>query len=302
MKRTELSRPGTNMLATNRFWRLRRCAGVVLLIFAGASQAETRPDKVAVTGGWRTSPAVSPVEHVRTQTAGSQINTGVASGDTVRVVVRSYETASIGAELNARITHLPRREGDRFQKGDLIVEFDCRKINAEHQGAVASYKAHLASYENQRQMQRYKAAGGLSVDQARFEMEKAEADVLGLDARRASCKIFAPFDGRVIEKAAQVHEIAQPNQPIIKIINESKLELVLMVPSGWLARVAEGTAFQVRIDESGEVHDARIVQSTGLIDPVSQSARLIAELVKPAATVVPGMSGSAVFPRRKDTK
>ena len=133
-------------------------------------------------------------------------------------------------------------------------------------------------------------------------MEKAAADVSGLEARRASCTILAPFDGRVTEKAAQVHEIAQPNQALIRIINESKLELVLMVPSSWLARVAEGSLFFVKLDETGETHEARIVQSTGLIDPVSQSARLIAEIVKSASTVLPGMSGTAVFPRREGSK
>jgi membrane fusion protein, multidrug efflux system len=232
----------------------------------------------------------------------SEARAGVVPGDGVRVIVRSYETASIGAEINARISYLPKREGDRFRQGDLIVEFDCSKIHAEHQGAVAAYKAHQAQYENQRQMQRYKAAGALAVDQARFEMEKAAADVRGLEARRSGCTVYAPFDGRVTEKAAQIHEIAQPNQPLIKIVNESKLELVLMVPSAWLGRVREGVSFTVKIDESGESHEARIVQSTGLIDPVSQSARLIAEIVDPTSNVLPGMSGTAVFASTEGSK
>lgn len=231
--------------------------------------------------------------------AGNEMQTGVASGERFRVFVRSYETAAIGAEVNARITHLPQREGDRFRKGDIIVAFDCSKIIAEKAAAIAIYNAHQAIHDNQKKMQRYGAAGTLAVDQARFEMEKAMADVNGLEAKRASCTIHAPFDGRVTEKAAQVHEIAQPNQPLIRIINESKLELVLMVPSAWLARVNPGSRFLVKIDENGETHQARIVQSTGLIDPVSQSARLIAEIVNPASSVLPGMSGTAVFSRQE---
>ncbi len=75
-----------------------------------------------------------------------------------------------------------------------------------------------------------------------------------------------------------------------------------MVPSAWLGRMTAGTSFLVKIDESGETHEARIVQSTGLIDPVSQSARLIAEIVNPAPSVLPGMSGTAVFARREVSK
>lgn len=234
--------------------------------------------------------------------ANSDAQAGVASGDTVRVVVRSYETAAISAEINARITRLPAREGDRFGRGDVIVEFDCSRIIAEQGAAIAVLKAHRAIHENQVQMLKYKAAGSLAVDQARFEMEKAIADLSGLEAKRSSCTIHAPFDGRVTEKTAQVHEIAQPNQPLIRIVNASKLELVLMVPSAWLPRLREGSPFTVTIDETGLSHAARIVQSTGLIDPVSQSARLIAEIVDGETAVMPGMSGTAVFANREARK
>jgi membrane fusion protein, multidrug efflux system len=220
----------------------------------------------------------------------------------IRVVVRSYETAALSAEINARITLLPQREGDRFKKGDIIVEFDCRKIIAEHDGAVASLKGHQSVYENQQQLLRYKAAGSLAVNQALHELEKAKAEVRGLEAKRSGCQITAPFNGRVTEKSAQVHEIAQPNQPILKIINEGKMELVMMVPSNLLSKVADGTRFRVKLDENGDLHEARIVQSTGLIDPVSQSARMIAELVNAPSNVIPGMSGTAMFANHQETK
>lgn len=213
----------------------------------------------------------------------------------IRVVVRSFEMAVIGAELNARITRLPAREGDRFRKGDVLVQFDCARIAAELEAATASYNAHKAAFDNQAQLRRYKAAGSLAVDQARFEMKKSEAEVRGLEAKQTACTIVAPFDGRMIEKSAQIHEIAQPNQPLIKIANEDRLELVLMVPSAWLAKLKDGTIFQIVVDETNERHAARIVQSTGLIDPISQSVRFIAEIVTPSQTILPGMSGTAEF-------
>jgi membrane fusion protein, multidrug efflux system len=224
------------------------------------------------------------------------------SASAIRVVVRSYETAALSAEINARITLLPKREGDRFKKGDIIVEFDCRKIVAEHDGAIASLRGHQSVFENQQQLLRYKAAGSLAVNQAQHELEKAKAEVRGLEAKRSGCQITAPFDGRVTEKSAQVHEIAQPNQPILKIINEGKMELVMMVPSNLLSKVADGTRFRVKLDENGDLHEARIVQSTGLIDPVSQSARMIAELIDTPSNVIPGMSGTAMFANHQDTK
>ena len=296
------------MLTTLKVCRSERhgamlAAGAVTLLFGHVSVPfASAQSAIAISNEKKDGLKIDAGVRLIPQRDGLSAPNGIASGDKVRVLVRSYETAAIGAEINARITRLPEREGDRFRKGDIIVEFDCRKIVAEHRAATSIYNAHKVSYENQRQMLRYNAAGTLAVDQARFEMEKSLADVDGLEVKRLSCTVHAPFDGRVTEKSAQVHEIAQPNQPLIRIINESKLELVLLVPSAWLSRVTEASTFPVKIDETGETHEARIVQSTGLIDPVSQSARYIAEMVKPATTVLPGMSGTAVFSLREGAR
>jgi membrane fusion protein, multidrug efflux system len=241
---------------------------------------------------------VAPGSHAVAETALNKIQVldgGVAAGERVRVVVRSYETAAISAEINARIIRLPEREGDRFVKGDVLVEFDCRRLVAELKASQALVQARQAAFDTERQRLQYKSTGTLALEQARAELEKASADANGVEARWTTCQVLAPFDGRVTEKAAHVHEIAQPNQPLIRIINERKLELMLMVPSSWLARIPAGTTFDLKLDETGTMHSARILQSTGLIDPVSQSARLIAEFVDPSTTVVPGMSGTAVF-------
>lgn len=220
------------------------------------------------------------------------------SEDTARAIVRSYETAAIGSELNARITYLPAREGDRFRKGDLLVSFDCRRIEAERDAAGAAMKAADATYQNQKRLLDYKSAGTAAVEQALHQYEKSKAEFRSLEVRAESCRIIAPFDGRVTAKAAQVHEIAQPNQELIRIINESKLELVLMVPSAWLPRIGADTTFSVEIDETRQRHIARVLQTTGQIDPVSQSVRLIAELTAPSPAVLPGMSGTATFAAR----
>jgi membrane fusion protein, multidrug efflux system len=271
------------------------CVAIAMVLHVSRSHADPAGTQASAPQKWSalTKPAAPELN------GNQEIQ---ASASPIRVVVRSYETAAIGSEINARITRLPQREGDRFKKGDVIVEFDCRKIDAEHDAAAAVLSAHQMAYENQRQMLRYKAGGTLAVNQARHELDKAKAEVRGLEAKLTGCQIKAPFDGRVTEKAAQVHEIAQPNQPLMKIINEGKLELVLMVPSSLLSKVAEGTRFRVQLDENGDRHDARIVQSTGLIDPVSQSARMIAELVGTPSHVVPGMSGTAMFTNSQDAR
>lgn len=213
--------------------------------------------------------------------------------ESVRVIVRTTEQVSVSAELNARITKMPRREGDRFQSGDVLVSFDCRRLEAEREASAASFNSARSSHQSLLALRRYDAAGSLDVEKSQFDMEKAQAELRAMDARLTTCVVHAPFPGRVVEKSAHLNEIAQPNQPLLKLINEDKLEIVLMVPSSIVAKVKNGQRFNACIDETREAHDAVVVQSTGLIDPVSQTVRVIGEFVARPRGVLPGMSGAA---------
>lgn len=217
----------------------------------------------------------------------------VATGSMVRGIIRASSIATISAEINARIVSLPFRDGDRFQKGDVLAAFDCKRLDAEYAAGVADYKAHKLAYENQQRLSGYQAAGMASVEQAQYEAEKAEAEMQALASRQEACTIVAPFSGRVVERAANAYEVAQPNQPLMRIIDDSHLELVLMVPSSWVGSLEPQYRFSFRIDETGKTYAAVISRIGGAIEPVSQSVRLIGEVTEPDAFLLPGMSAGA---------
>jgi membrane fusion protein, multidrug efflux system len=220
---------------------------------------------------------------------------GVSDGSSVRAIVRSVRNVTIGSELNARIKEMPFRDGDTFVAGDVLVQFDCARTLAELAAAVATYNGRKTAYESSLRLLSYKAIGSLNVDQAKFETDKAAADVQNLEVKRDSCTIVAPFRGRIVEKLAQAHEVAQANQPMMKIVEDGTQEFVLMVPSSWLSKINLGSKFSIRIDETGETHAATVTQVGGSIDPISQSIRMIAEVSAANLSLSPGMSGTALF-------
>jgi membrane fusion protein, multidrug efflux system len=227
---------------------------------------------------------------------GEQMGAGsVSDGNRVRAVVKSQQNVTLGSELNARIVKLALRDGDRFKQGDILVQFDCERIQAEWAAALAVHEGHKISYKQNVQLLKFKAGGSTAVELAKFEMLKSEADLRNLDAKRATCLIVAPFNGRVVEKLAQEHEVATPNQPLLKIVDDSLPELVLMVPSHWIGHIAAGTEFWLKVDETGQRHRAVVSQIGGAIDPVSQSVRLVGTIKAKSGTVLAGMSGTADF-------
>jgi membrane fusion protein, multidrug efflux system len=267
---------------------------IATLLLNTPALAEPQNAVPAITGSIQSEKSANLTSAQDQQRLFSTFN-GVSDGNAVRAIVRSVRNVTIGAELNARIKDMPFRDGDQFAAGDVLVQFDCKRTEAELAAAVATYGGRKVAYESSVRLLGYKAIGSLSVDQAKFEADKAAADVQNLEAKRDSCTIVAPFRGRVVEKLAQAHEVAQPNQPLMKIVEAGTQEFVLMVPSSWLDKVNKGSKFSIHIDETGQTHEALVTQVGGSIDPISQSIRMIAEVSVPQLSLSPGMSGTATF-------
>ena len=46
----------------------------------------------------------------------------------VRGVVRPQRQATISTDFQASVAATKFKEGDRFRKGDVLIEFDCRRV------------------------------------------------------------------------------------------------------------------------------------------------------------------------------
>jgi len=119
--------------------------------------------------------------------------------------------------------------------------------------------------------------------------------VLVCQARTKDCVIQAPYSGRVAELAVNAFETPGVNQPLMKIIGSDELELRLIVPSNWLSWLKIGESFSFQVDETGDEHQALVTQVGAEVDAVSRTVAITAKFESLPATVLPGMSGTALF-------
>lgn len=211
----------------------------------------------------------------------------------VRGVVRAEASAAIATELVARIASLPFKPGQSFRAGDVLLTFDCRRYEADLRAAEAEIKTQEIAVETNRQLLRHKATGtnDLALAEAKLAQSIATAD--SLRVRTSQCTITAPYDGRIIDRAVDVHEMPQANAPLLRIVKDGQLEVDLIVPSHWSVWLRSGFEFSFKIEETGTTHRARLLHPAAVADPVSRTMKLAAQLVDPSPLVRPGMSGSA---------
>jgi membrane fusion protein, multidrug efflux system len=215
--------------------------------------------------------------------------------DPVRGIVRAVQQAMISTELQARASKINVQEGDGFRKGEVLVEFDCRRQQAQFDAAAALKLEASLVLDNVQFLQKAQAAGKHEMETARARFAKATAESSGLMAQLDDCILEAPFDGRVLHLGLQPHETPAVGKPFIGIIAGGKLEIDLIVASEWTPWLAVGTEFGFTVDETKTQHIAFVERVGAAVDPISQTIKIAATFKNAPIGVLPGMSGTAQF-------
>ncbi len=226
---------------------------------------------------------------------------GIQSSDltAVRGVITPAEEAVISSELQARIKRIPFRDGQRFKKGNLLVEFDCASYRAELAAAQAALEAREKTAVNNAELAKLHGIGQLEVDISQAEMKQAKAAVTSAKIAVSHCRITAPFSGRVVKTMMSPHESVNPYDDVLSVLNDRKFEIELILPSTSLRWVTKKSPFKFLIDETQEAYFGEVVEIGARVDPVSQTIRVFGRFTEQPKHVLAGMSGSASFTDRK---
>lgn len=210
-------------------------------------------------------------------------------------MVTARNEAMLSTQINAIIAEMPFRAGDRFRKGDTLVRFDCSVQKAQYQRAQAEVSAARKTLTIKRELLRLSTVSPLDVQLAEAEVAKAEADLAQAAAVNAMCLVRAPYDGRVLEAKAHAHESYSSGQPLLAILDDSSLEVEVLVPSSWLTWMKAETGFRLKIEENGQTVTGTVSKLGARIDQVSQTIKVYGSFGAKAGALIPGMTGEVTF-------
>lgn len=230
--------------------------------------------------------------------AGAQENGATSSAQVeARGLVRSPQRIAYRSEIMAPVKSASFLTGQSFKEGDVLIEMDCSRYEAEERAARASAHAANIEYKTQKRLHSYQAAGKNEVDLAAARASEARAQLQVHEERNQACSFEAPFSGRVVELNVMPHEFPSADKPMIVVIDDTTLEIELVVPSKWLNWLRPGTGFEIVIDETGDTGHGEVERIAAEVDPVSQTIKIVAKFVERPTSVLAGMSGSVKFER-----
>ncbi len=217
----------------------------------------------------------------------------------IRGVVRPAAEATISTGLNARVTRVGFREGETFRTGDVLIEFDCARQQAELSALQAQQREMMISYRGAAELLRRKVGSRQDVGISRARLDRASANLEALAIRLKQCTLTAPYDGSVTKLEIREHETSQAGKPLVSIVSSEEPEIELIVPSSWLSWLKPGRAFEFEVNNTPTKVSGKITRIGTTVDAVSQTFKAFGRFTSSAREIIPGMGGRAVFPGRQ---
>jgi RND family efflux transporter MFP subunit len=260
-----------------------RCVLVALLVLGGCARhtLEQTDTKAAV--------AVS----VETAVVGTIESTVNATG---LVVLAPGADWIITAPEPARIAELAKNEGEAVHVGDILVRFDIPSLPAElasKKAAVTQAQAQIAQanaavlrigplvtkgISPQKDLDDAKRAGA----EAEAALAQAESGVTAAQSLAERTVVHATFAGVVAKRWHNAGDFveAAASDPVLRVIDPSKLQIAASVPVAEIPRVVPGRTGFV-IGPSGEGEPIRVLTRPPQVEPTTTMAEVRVVFAKP---------------------
>lgn len=220
--------------------------------------------------------------------------------ETPRVLLIPQQETTLVASTGSQIQTLNASLGSTFKRGNLLVQFDCSRLDARRGIAEAELVSAKTSLNAKERLQALQAAGDVEVAMAQAIVQKAEAELNLADVQIRQCSIFAPYSGRVVKRHVARYQGVTIGDPLLDIVSLGRLKLRLNVPSRWLVWLKRGAKFSVHVDETGQHYPAKVSAINARVDAASQSIEIEGEVQGRHRELLAGMSGSATFESPSD--
>lgn len=223
--------------------------------------------------------------------------------------VQAEQLAAVTSRSVANILEMRVSAGQHVESGEMLVVLDGRDLRRrveQAQDAVRSAEATLAQaqsdYQRDKPLFDQQVITPYDFEHTQTNLKTAEANLHRLqqaeqeaDVNLSYTIIHSPFTGVIVDKVANVGDLAAPGKPLFTIYEQGRLWLEASVPEEMLARIHIGESVALRIDARNRESRGKVVQIVPSSDPATRTAAVRVHL-DDMREIVPGMFGRLLLP------
>jgi RND family efflux transporter MFP subunit len=219
---------------------------------------------------------------------------------------------TISSRVSANVIEMRVRAGQHVRVDDLLARLDDRDLTARMAQAKETLRRAQATrdlaasdYRRDKPLMDKAVIPRSELDQTEMRLRTAEADVQhAREALREAevsvsyAEIRSPATGVVIDKLADVGDLASPGKPLLTMYLENRLWLEANVREREASLLRIGEEYGIEVEATGERMEGKLVEIVPSADPSSRTVTARVSLPRTEG-LFPGMFGRLSIPIRE---
>jgi len=204
--------------------------------------------------------------------------------------ILANEAVEVKSEIEGTIQKINFREGQRVEKGDLLVQLDESKLAASVAEAEANFKLSQANFDRSQQLFKDKLISQQEADQtsSAFQMNKATLELKRQQLKDA--KIVASFSGIVGGRNVSPGQVIGKSTTLTWLTDVDPVKVEFNVPERFVSRLKVGQPIEINVATyPGRKFKGEVYFIAESIDPATRTALLKATIPNPKLELKPGM-------------
>lgn len=200
------------------------------------------------------------------------------------------EQVMLQPEFAGKVVTIHFKEGQKVNKGDLLVTLDDSIYKAELNQADARLKLSQANTKRINSLRKKGLSNEQEEDQAISELGVNRASRVLARTRLEKMAIHAPFDGTIGLRGISEGDYLTSGQDIVTLINSNPIKLEFRIPEVYLSEVAIGQKVDVRVDAfRGDSFSGEVYAIAPEVDVGGRSFMVRAQIANNDGLLVPGL-------------
>jgi membrane fusion protein (multidrug efflux system) len=219
--------------------------------------------------------------------------------------LRSRQSVMLRPEVSGRVTRLNFTDGQRVQRGQLLVQLDDQLPQAQVQQAQAELSIAQANHKRNQDLVGQGFISQRSVDESAANLQVAQAKLELARATAARLKIVAPFNGIAGIRTISVGDYLKDGADIVNIEDMDAIFVDFRLPERFQTKIQRGQTARVDLDALPGRKYAAVVQAIDpLVDANGRSVGVRGCIDNRALQLRPGMFAriTAVFGERENAR
>jgi len=170
-------------------------------------------------------------------------------------------------------------EGDHVSVGDLLAQLEDEDVRIAAQQAGLRYKKASEDSQRAEQMAAEELISAKALEDAKFALELAEADLKLAQRRLENTRTRAPVDGVITERSLKTADLVTTTSKLFKVVDFHSLTAVVHVPEREAGTVGVGQRVEVLADSlPASSFSGKVKRISPVVDPKSGTVKVTIEL------------------------